>query len=180
VILINLLPHREEKRKRARRSPSSPASAWRAAGAGDRRLWYLVVQQHDHGAAGAQRVPDGRDRKLDKCRSRTSRLEGRDRWLKARQKAVEDLQIDRNMPVHVLNELVKQTPEGMYFTTVKQDGQVLTVTGIAQTNERVSEFLRNTGLQLGMAGQARAGRNQGATCRRRTRSRSACSTSRCA
>ena len=64
--------------------------------------------------------------------------------MRARQKAVEDLQIDRNVPVHVLNELVKQTPEGVYFTVVRQDGQTLNVTGVAQTNERVSEFLRNT------------------------------------
>jgi type IV pilus assembly protein PilN len=47
--------------------------------------------------------------------------------------------------VHVLNELVKQTPEGIYYSTVKQDGQVLNLAGIAQTNERVSELLRNTG-----------------------------------
>ncbi len=64
--------------------------------------------------------------------------------LKARQKAVEDLQIDRNVPVHVLNELVRQVPEGIYVTSVKQDGQNLNVAGIAQTQERVSEFLRNT------------------------------------
>ena len=57
---------------------------------------------------------------------------------------MEDLQIDRNLPVHLLNELVKQTPEGMYFTVIKQDGQVLSITGIAQTQERLSEFLRNT------------------------------------
>ena len=44
--------------------------------------------------------------------------------LKARQKAVEDLQIDRNVPVHVLNELVNQTPEGIYITSIKQDGQI--------------------------------------------------------
>ena len=67
--------------------------------------------------------------------------------LKARQKAVEDLQVDRNVPVHVLNELVRQTPEGIYFTSVRQDGNALTVSGIAQTNERVSEFLRNTNNQ---------------------------------
>jgi type IV pilus assembly protein PilN len=54
------------------------------------------------------------------------------------------LQIDRNVPVHVLNELVKQTPEGIYFRSIKQDGQTLTVLGIAQTQERISEFLRNT------------------------------------
>jgi type IV pilus assembly protein PilN len=64
--------------------------------------------------------------------------------LKARQKAVEDLQSDRNIPVHLLNELVKQTPEGLYFKSVKQDSQSLNISGVAQTNERVSEFLRNT------------------------------------
>ena len=64
--------------------------------------------------------------------------------LKARQRAVEDLQIDRNVPVHLLNELVKQTPEGIYITSVKQDNQNLNVSGIAQTQERISEFLRNT------------------------------------
>ena len=48
------------------------------------------------------------------------------------------------MPVHLLNELVKQTPEGVYLVTIKQADQVVTVTGVAQTNERVSEFLRNT------------------------------------
>ena len=48
------------------------------------------------------------------------------------------------MPVHLLNELVKQTPEGIYLAAVKQDGQTVTVTGIAQTHERVSELLRNT------------------------------------
>jgi len=64
--------------------------------------------------------------------------------LKARQKAVEDLQTDRNVPVHLLNELVTQTPEGVYLTSIKQTGQVVAVKGVAQTNERVSEFLRNT------------------------------------
>jgi type IV pilus assembly protein PilN len=64
--------------------------------------------------------------------------------LRARQKAVEDLQTDRNIPVYLLDELVKQTPEGVYLTGVKQTGQVVQVTGLAQTNERVSEFLRNT------------------------------------
>jgi type IV pilus assembly protein PilN len=46
--------------------------------------------------------------------------------------------------VHLLNELVKQTPEGIYLKSIKQDGQAVLVSGIAQTNERVSEFLRNT------------------------------------
>jgi type IV pilus assembly protein PilN len=64
--------------------------------------------------------------------------------LKARQKAVEDLQTDRNVPVYLLDELVKQTPEGIYLTSVKQSGNVVTIGGMSQTNERVSEMLRNT------------------------------------
>ena len=48
------------------------------------------------------------------------------------------------MPVYLLNELVRQTPEGMYLTNIKQDNQTVLLSGVAQTNERVSEFLRNT------------------------------------
>jgi type IV pilus assembly protein PilN len=63
--------------------------------------------------------------------------------LRARQQAVEDLQADRNMPVHLLNELVRQLPDGVYLTSLKQDNQVVTIQGIAQSNERVSQLLRN-------------------------------------
>src|SRR6187455_117916 len=60
--------------------------------------------------------------------------------LKARQQAVEDLQADRNMPVHLLNELVKQVPDGVYVSSLKQDNQVVSLQGTAQSNERVSEL----------------------------------------
>jgi type IV pilus assembly protein PilN len=63
--------------------------------------------------------------------------------LRARQQAVEDLQADRNMPVHLLNELVAQLPDGVYVTSMKQDNQTVSITGMAQSNERVSELLRN-------------------------------------
>lgn len=63
--------------------------------------------------------------------------------LRARQKAVEDLQSDRNLPVHLLSEMVKQLPDGVYVTTLKQTGQTITIQGMAQSNERVSELLRN-------------------------------------
>ena len=63
--------------------------------------------------------------------------------LRARQKAVEDLQSDRNLPVHLLHELVAQLPDGVFITSLKQDGQVISMQGIAQSNERVSEMLRN-------------------------------------
>jgi len=65
--------------------------------------------------------------------------------LKARQQAVEDLQSDRNLPVHLLDELVKQVPEGVYLQSLAQDNLRVSMTGLAQSNERVSELLRNIG-----------------------------------
>jgi type IV pilus assembly protein PilN len=56
---------------------------------------------------------------------------------------VEDLQADRNMPVYLLNELVKQLPDGVYIASLKQDNQTVSLQGVAQSNERVSELLRN-------------------------------------
>jgi type IV pilus assembly protein PilN len=63
--------------------------------------------------------------------------------LRARQKAVEDLQGDRNLPVHLLNELVNQLPDGIYLSSSKQVNQSVLLTGVAQSQERVSELLRN-------------------------------------
>ena len=59
--------------------------------------------------------------------------------------AVEDLQGNRNLPVYLLDELVRQLPDGVYITSMKQDNQVVLLTGVAQSNERVSELLRNLG-----------------------------------
>jgi type IV pilus assembly protein PilN len=58
---------------------------------------------------------------------------------------VEDLQADRNLPVYLLNDLVRLLPDGVYISSLKQDGQVVTLAGTAQSNERVSELLRNLG-----------------------------------
>jgi type IV pilus assembly protein PilN len=107
-------------------------------------VWYLVLQQMTSAQQQRNEFLTAEINKLEIQIKDIANLRAEIESLKARQKAVEDLQIDRNVPVHVLNELVRQTPEGVYFTAVKQDGQVLSVSGIAQTNERVSEFLRNT------------------------------------
>jgi type IV pilus assembly protein PilN len=56
---------------------------------------------------------------------------------------VESLQADRNMPVYLLTELVKQLPDGVYVSSMKQDNVTLSLLGTAQSQERVSEFLRN-------------------------------------
>jgi len=144
VILINLLPHREERRKRRKAAYFAGLGVAAAAGLAIVGVWYLVLQQMTSSQQERNAFLTAEIQKLEVQIKDIATLRAEIESLKARQKAVEDLQIDRNVPVHVLNDLVKQTPEGVYFTTVKQDAQQLTVVGIAQTNERVSEFLRNT------------------------------------
>jgi type IV pilus assembly protein PilN len=63
--------------------------------------------------------------------------------LKARQAAVENLQSDRNTPVHLMEELVTKLPEGVYLVSMKHENQTVQLVGIAQSQERVSELLRN-------------------------------------
>lgn len=143
MILINLLPYREERRKRRKAAFFAGLGAAAMGGLLLVVLWYLGLQ-HLKG------VQDGRNAQLQREISLLegqikdiANLRGEIESLKARQKAVEDLQTDRNVPVHLLNELTRQTPEGVYLTSIKQTDGVVAVTGIAQTNERVSELLRN-------------------------------------
>ncbi len=144
MILINLLPHREERRRRRKIAFFAGLGVAAVVGLAAVGAWYVVVQQMTDAQRGRNQFLQSEIAKLDAQIKDIATLKAEIGSLTARQKAVEDLQIDRNLPVHLLNELVKQTPEGIYFTTVKQDGQFLLISGIAQTQERISEFLRNT------------------------------------
>ena len=144
MIMINLLPHREERRRRKKIAFFAGLAVSAFVGAAIVGVWYLIVQQLIGGQQQRNAFLQTEIAKLDVQIKDIASLKAEIASLKARQKAVEDLQIDRNVPVHVLNELVRQVPEGIYITSVKQDGQTLNVAGIAQTQERVSELLRNT------------------------------------
>lgn len=144
MILINLLPHREERRKRRKAAFFTGLGVAALVGLAGVGLWYTVLEQLTATQRSRNEFLTGEIAKLDTQIKDIATLKSEIDQLKARQKAVEDLQTDRNIPVYLLNELVKQAPEGIYLTGVKQAGQVVTVSGIAQTNERVSEFLRNT------------------------------------
>ena len=144
MIMINLLPHREERRKRKKIAFYAGLGVAAVAGLAIVGIWYLVVQQLIAGQQQRNAFLQTEIAKLDIQIKDIASLKAEIASLKARQKAVEDLQIDRNVPVHVLNELVRQVPEGIYITSLKQDNQTLNVAGIAQTQERVSEMLRNT------------------------------------
>lgn len=144
MILINLLPHREAKRRQRKRAFFVGLAACAVAGVAIVGLWYSVLMQMTSAQESRNQFLQTEIARLDAQIKDIATLRGEIEALKARQKAVEDLQTDRNVPVHLLNELAKQTPEGVYLTTIRQTGQVVAVTGVAQTNERVSELLRNT------------------------------------
>ncbi|MEX8519556.1 MAG: PilN domain-containing protein [Leptothrix sp. (in: b-proteobacteria)] len=144
MILINLLPHREEKRRRRKQAFFAGLALSAIGGLVIAALGYLVLMELTAAQQARNEFLQAEITRLDTQIKDIASLKSEIEGLKARQKVVEDFQIDRNMPVHLLNELVKQTPEGIYLTLIRQDGQNITVSGLAQTNERVSEFLRNT------------------------------------
>lgn len=144
MILINLLPHREERRKRRKQAFYAGLLVSALIGAALAGVGQLVLTEMVHAQQGRNEFLQGEIKRLETQIKDIASLKSEIEALKARQKVVEDFQIDRNMPVHLLNELAGRTPEGVYLTLVKQEGQSVAVSGIAQTNERVSEFLRNT------------------------------------
>ncbi len=145
MILINLLPHREAARKRRRESFYAALGFSALVGgliAGGIFLWYAaqISAQQSKNLLLQTEI-----KRLEAQIKDIANLQAEIAALRARQQAVEDLQADRNMPVHLLNELVRQLPDGIYVNSVRQDNQRVTITGVAQSNERVSELLRNLG-----------------------------------
>jgi type IV pilus assembly protein PilN len=143
VILINLLPHREARRQQRKQAFFAGIGMAVLVGAGVVLLWYTAVNTQIGAQEEHNQFLSSEIKRLDAQIADVATLKAEIEALKARQNAVEDLQADRNMPVYLLNELVKQTPEGVFLTSVKQAGQQVTISGVAQTNERISEFLRN-------------------------------------
>ena len=143
MILINLLPHREMARQQARRAFNISLAAAAILGAflaGMIYLWYEwgISDQRGRNVYLAAEI-----KKLDDEIKEVATLQQEIAALKARQEAVENLQADRNMPVHLMNEAVRQLPDGVYLKSIKQENQNVLLKGQAQSNERVSELLRN-------------------------------------
>ena len=143
MILINLLPHREAARKRRRETFQATMLASALVGlviAGGIYWWFQMQIEEQQGKnqflQTEIKVLEGQIKEI-------ATIEEEIAALRARQKAVEDLQSDRNLPVHLLSELVQQLPDGVYITTLKQTDQTVAMQGMAQSNERVSEMLRN-------------------------------------
>jgi type IV pilus assembly protein PilN len=143
VILINLLPHREAARKRRRETFYATLGGAALVGGLLSGAAYAWLQTQISEQQGKNSYLQAEIKKLDNEIKEISTLQAEIAALRARQESVENLQGDRNLPVNLLNELVRQLPDGVYLTSMKQENQTVTLQGMAQSNERVSELLRN-------------------------------------
>ena len=122
MILINLLPHREARRQQRKQAFYAGLGFAAIVGGFIAGIWFTAVgtqisEQEQRNAFLGSEI-----KRLDAQIADIAALKAEIEALKARQKAVEDLQADRNMPVYLLHELVKESPEGVYLTSVRQNG----------------------------------------------------------
>lgn len=143
MILINLLPHREVARKRQKDQFFTQLGLSALLGGvicGAIFTWYQGQIASQQSRNEFLRVEI---KKLEAEIKDIASLQREIASLRARQTAVENLQGDRNLPVHLLDELVAQLPDGIYLNSMRQEGQNVMLVGVAQSQERVSELLRN-------------------------------------
>jgi type IV pilus assembly protein PilN len=140
---VNLLPHREERRKRARQHFFAVAGITAVLGA------VIVVAMHGFYATKIEtqvernRFMKNEIAKLDKEIAEINKLKDEIAALLARKQVIETLQAERSQTVHLLEQLVRQMPEGVYLKQVWQKGGRVHLTGYAQSNARVSTLMRN-------------------------------------
>jgi type IV pilus assembly protein PilN len=142
-IRVNLLPHREARRERQKNAFYFLTLLSLLAGAGMVFVVWSVYQGLIGGQQERNNFIAAENRKLDLQIREIANLRQEIDALRARQRAVEDLQADRNQPVYLMDELTKQVPEGIYLRQIRQEDKRVNVSGQAASNERVSEFLRN-------------------------------------
>ncbi len=143
TVRVNLLPHREERRKRARKHFYIVAGGTALIGA------LVVVAMHTYvarlieGQEDRNRFLKGEIAKLEKEISEINSLRDQIQALLARKNIIETLQAERAQTVNLLDQLVKQTPEGVYLKQITQRGLRVNLIGYAQSNARVSTLMRN-------------------------------------
>lgn len=143
MILINLLPHREIANKRRKEVFQMAMFGALLAGLLAAAVVFSVYQALIDSQQERNSYLKSEISQLDNQIKDIKGLEEEINSLKARQKSVEDLQADRNLPVYLLSDIAQLLPEGVYITSMKQTGMNVEVKGSAQSNERVSEVLRN-------------------------------------
>lgn len=143
MIRINLLPHREEKRKLRQKQFGILAglSALLALALGA-MIWVGIDQAIQIQKARNKYLND-EIVKLDKQIDEIKKIREETQALLSKKQVVEGLQSNRSEPVQLLDQMLRQLPEGLYIKSIKQGGTKVNVTGYAQSNARVSAFMRN-------------------------------------
>lgn len=143
MVKINLLPHREQQRKkRQQRFYAQLVMTTIMAGGLVFGISFLIHTRTEHQNMVNQLISN-ENQKLDAQVREVASLTQEIDALKARQRAVENLQNDRNQSIYLLDELSSQVPEGIYLYELRQEEKNVTLRGFAQSNEHVSEFMRN-------------------------------------
>lgn len=143
MIRINLLPHREERRKAVRQQFYAFAGLVAVAAGLIWFLGYTLIDAMIEQQAEKNRFLKNEIAALDKQIEEIKKLKEQTEALLQRKQVIESLQVNRSETVHLFNELAKQLPTGIYLKTIKQEGQKITLTGYAQSNARVSTLMRN-------------------------------------
>jgi type IV pilus assembly protein PilN len=143
MIRVNLLPHREIRRKQQQQQFFILLGGVIAIGAA---IWFVVHtyldEQHDVQVSRNKYLSD-EIVKLDKQIAEIQKLKDQTAALLARKRVVETLQSNRSEVVHLLDQLIRQLPDGVYLKSIKQAGQRVTITGFTQSQARVSTLMRN-------------------------------------
>jgi type IV pilus assembly protein PilN len=143
MIRINLLPHRAAKRALRKREFNLILLGTLIAAAA---AWYVGKIILDDKIATQQRRNDlliAENKKLDTQIEEIKKLQEQTSSLLARKQVVETLQVNRAASVKLLDQLVRQLPDGVYLKAIKQTGNKINLVGLAQSNARVSTLMRN-------------------------------------
>jgi len=143
MVRINLLPHREQKRQARQRQFVSLAVGLAILGIAVVGLGHVVIAARIDNQNNRNNLLKTEIAKLDEQIKEIDRLRDQTQALLARKQVVETLQANRTEAVHLLDQLVRQLPDGVYLRTVRQNGARVTLVGYAQSNARVSTLMRN-------------------------------------
>ena len=139
---INLLPWREERRKELLNEflvMLGLVALFAALTVGIVHFYHSQLIERQNTRIG---YIDKRIKEVDKKITEIKELEKQKESLLSRMRAIESLQRDRPLIVHLFDELVRSLPEGLSIVNLKQQGPKITITGEAQSNARVSSFMR--------------------------------------
>jgi type IV pilus assembly protein PilN len=144
MIRINLLPHREIRRRRQQQHFFIMLGAVAAIGIA---IWFVVSYVYLAGVLSDQQARNkylqDEITKLDKQIAEINKLKEQTAALLERKRVVEELQANRSEVVHLLDQLVRQLPDGLYLRAIKQTGTRVTINGFTQSQARVSTLMRN-------------------------------------